>query len=405
MVLRKSQLNLALCLAVVSASAVAGEVKFNGFASIVSGMQIDGDKNVLTGSGEAYPDDTFDNLQESRLGLQVTAPLSEDIRFIGQAIARGSAQTGFVTNYEWAYMDFDLGESSKFKVGRIRIPFYKYSDYLDVGYAYHWITPPKSMYSLSFSNVDGVGYSTNFPLASGVDASINTVFGRYQGTLSIAGQNSPGDLRNLGAVNFTLTMGDHELYAAYAQADVHIQAGSVNALIAGVEGATGTSINDNKLLFNGDYGSFIGLGYKGSIGDLGLYAEASQVKVEDSALQDAIGGYVGASYSLGSYLVHLTYETQTSEGKSGKGLVTGVAPAAVAAAEAALTRNLRALGGRGSEGSADTITLGVRKELGKGSALKLEVSQYDENRYQSSAATRKSTESATLLKVAFEAMF
>ena len=30
-------------------------------------------------------------------------------------------------------------------------------------------------------------------------------------------------------------MGDHELYAAYAQADVHIQAGSVNALIAGVE--------------------------------------------------------------------------------------------------------------------------------------------------------------------------
>ena len=23
-------------------------------------------------------------------------------------------------------MDFDLGESSKFKVGRIRIPFYKY---------------------------------------------------------------------------------------------------------------------------------------------------------------------------------------------------------------------------------------------------------------------------------------
>ena len=36
-------------------------------------MQIDGDKNV-PGSGEAYPDDTFDNLQESRLGLQVTAP-------------------------------------------------------------------------------------------------------------------------------------------------------------------------------------------------------------------------------------------------------------------------------------------------------------------------------------------
>jgi hypothetical protein len=287
----------------------------------------------------------------------------------------------------------------------MRIPFYKYSDYLDVGYAYHWITPPKSMYSLSFSNVDGLGYSQNFT-AGGLEMSVNTVFGRYQGSLRIAGVDSPGDLQNLGAVNFTVAMGDHEFYAAYAQADVYIEAASVPALITGVQNATGTTIDSTKLLLDGDKGSFVGIGYKGSVGNLGLYAEASQVLIENRALQDSVGGYLGTSYNMGDYLVHLTYEMQTAKGQKGEGLVTsGPSAPAIAGAEAALTNNLRALGGRASEGNSSTITAGVRKDIGKSNAIKFEVSQYDENRYQSATATDKSKESATLVKVAFEAMF
>lgn len=404
MVLRTARLPLALCIAAASSMAMAGDIKFNGFASVVSGIDLS-DDNALTAGGEAYTNDTIDNLQESRLGLQVTAPLGDDIRFIGQAIARGNAETGFVSNYEWAYFDYNVGDSGKFKAGRMRIPFYKYSDYLDVGYAYHWITPPKSMYSLSFSNVDGLGYSQNF-VAGGMDMSVNTVFGRYQGNLRLAGVDSPGDLQNLGAINFTMAMGNHEFYAAYAQADVYIEAAAVPALITGVQTATGTTIDSTKLLLDGDKGTFFGIGYKGSVGDIGLYAEASQVKVADSALQDSSGGYIGASYNMGDYLVHLTYEMQKSEGKTGDGLVTsGPSAGAIAAAETALTNNLRALGGRSSEGDASTITVGLRKDLGTSNAIKFEVSQYDENRYQSSTAADKSKESATLVKVAFEAIF
>lgn len=405
MVLQKTQLGLALCLAIASSGAVAENVKFNGFASIVSGINLGDDKGVLTGTGEAYPEETVDSLQESRFGLQITAPLSEGVRFIGQAIARGQKDSGFVANYEWVYMDFDVGDSSKFKVGRIRIPFYKYSDYLDIGYAYHWITPPKSMYSLNFSNVDGVGYSTNFALGSGIDASLNAVFGRVQGTMYVSGQKSAGDLQNLGAINFAVNMGDHELYVAYAQADTYIPSAGIDALITGVGAATGTTINGNKLRMNGDLGSFIGAGYKGSVGDLGLYAEASQVKIDNSALPTTLGGYFGVSYAIGSYVVHASYEMQKADAKSSSGLVSGTNPVAVAGAENALSNTLRALGGRNSEGTADTITLGLRKELTKGSAVKVEVSQYDEDRYQSNTATAKSTESATLLKLAFEAMF
>lgn len=400
MVLRTARLPLALCIAAASSMAMAGDIKFNGFASIVTGIDLS-DDNALTAGGEAYTNDTIDNLQESRLGLQLTAPLGDNIRFIGQAIARGNAETGFVSNYEWAYFDYNVGDSGKLKAGRMRIPFYKYSDYLDVGYAYHWITPPKSMYSLSFSNVDGLGYSQNFT-AGGMDMSVNTVFGRYQGNLRIAGQDAPGDLQNLGAVNFTLALGNHEFYTAYAQADVYINSAVVTGLITQIETGFGTDLDDTKLLVDGDKGSFIGVGYKGSIGDIGLYAEASQVIVEDSLIQDSRGGYVGASYNLGEYLVHATYEMQTSDAKKGDGLATG---GAATAAETAITNALRGLGGRAGEGNSSTITVGLRKDLGTSNAIKFEVSQYDENRYQSSTATDKSKESATLVKVAFEAMF
>lgn len=402
MVLRTARLPLALCIAAASSMAMAGDIKFNGFASVVSGIDLSDDKALAAGD-EAYTNDTVDNLQESRLGLQVTAPLGDDVRFIGQAIARGNAETGFVSNYEWAYLDYNVGDSGKFKAGRMRIPFYKYSDYLDVGYAYHWITPPKSMYSLSFSNVDGLGYSQNFSVGA-MDMSVNTVFGRYQGTLRIAGQDSPGDLQNLGAVNFTVAMGNHEFYAAYAQADVYIDATPLTDIVDNVENS-GMAIDATELLIDGDYGSFYGIGYKGSVGDFSFFAEASQVQVDNSALQDSQGGYVGTAYNMGDYLVHLTYEAQTSKAKNADGLVTGPNAPTETAVETDINEGLRALGGRGSEGDASTITLGLRKDLGKSNAIKFEVSQYDENRYQSAAATDKSKESATLVKVAFEAMF
>ncbi|MCP5325397.1 MAG: hypothetical protein H7A09_03585 [Oceanospirillaceae bacterium] len=400
MVLRTARLPLALCIAAASSMAMAGDIKFNGFASVVSGIDLS-DDNALTAGGEAYTNDTVDNLQESRLGLQVTAPLGDDVRFIGQAIARGNAETGFVSNYEWAYLDYNVGDSGKFKAGRMRIPFYKYSDYLDVGYAYHWITPPKSMYSLAFSNVDGLGYSQNFAVG-GMDMSVNTVFGRYQGNLRIAGQDAPGDLQNLGAINFTMAMGNHEFYAAYAQADVYIDSALVTGMITQIQTLTVSDIDDTQLLVDGDNGTFFGLGYKGAIGDIGLYAEASQVKVQDSLIQDSTGGYLGASYNMGSYLVHLTYEMQISDTKKGDGMATG---GAAAAADTAITNTLRGLNGRAGEGDASTMTLGLRKDLGTSNAIKFEVSQYDENRYQDKDATDKSKESATLVKVAFEAMF
>ncbi len=408
----------------------AAEVQINGFASVVSGIDLEDDGQ------SAYGSRTVDNLQESKVALQWTADIEKGLRFVGQTMARGDASTGFTMNYDWAYFDFNVGDAGKLKVGRLRIPFYKYSDYLDVGYAYHWITPPASMYSLSFSNIDGAGYQQNYEMM-GMDQSINVVIGAYQGDLSVGGNPTASSLENFLAINWAASIGDHEFYAAYAQADVYIPAAAVAGLAA-------LAADADDVLINGDYGHFFGLGYKGQFGDLAVYAEYSQVGIDDSILSDTAGGYIGASYNMGEYTYHVTFETSKADEKSytggnsgtdiGLATTIGAAQASavatatlnqtdpVAAATAAATAvvtvetitpgtyssgsDLNSTSRSLGNGDSSTITFGVRKDIGASTALKLDLSLYTEDRVQTDQITAVSEEmKATTLKFAIETMF
>ena len=361
----------------------AAELQFNGFASVVTGIDLEDD------SAGDYGGRTVDNLQESRVALQWTADIQKGLRFVGQTVARGNATTGFTLNYDWAYFDFNVGDSAKFKFGRLRIPFYKYSDYLDVGYAYHWITPPKSMYSLDFSNLDGIGYQQNIE-AGGMEHALNVTAGTYQGSLSlVAGAATQSNLENFFAINWSTTIDNHEFYAAYAQADVYIPAAAAIALSA-------AATTPRDVLVDGDYGFFVGIGYKGLFDDIGVYFEYSIVQTGDSIFTDIAGGYLGASYAMGEYTYHATYGFGTLDEKTYAGgdadLGGGVS----------LNSSSRFIG----NGDNSTIILGVRKDIGASTALKLDLELYTEDRVQTALMSAVSEErKATTLKFAIESMF
>lgn len=378
-----------ILIAVLAALAMPtwAELKLNGFASIVSGIDLEDDDNPT----DNYGSRTVDNLQDSKVALQFTADLEKGIRFVGQTMARGNAETGFALNYDWAYFDFDIGDSAKLKFGRLRIPFYKYSDYLDVGYAYHWIAPPASMYSLSFSNMDGIGYQQNFQTGS-IEHALNMTLGQYQGELRLGDEMVASRLENLVAINWSITMGNHEFSAAYAQADVYMPA-------AAAENISGFASNPRDVEIDGDYGSFIGVGYKGIYGDLTVFSEYSMVKVEDTLSADSEGGYLGVSYSMGDYIYHVTYGVSKSDEKTfGASADT---PQALLGG-ASLNSVVRSLG----NGDDTTITLGVRKDIGATTAIKMDLDLYTEDRIQTAAIAAVSEEKkATILRFAVETMF
>lgn len=51
-------------------------------------------------------------------------------------------------------------------MGRLRIPFFYYSEFLEVGYAYNWVRLPSDIYNISFSSFDGIDFTQRFSIGS-----------------------------------------------------------------------------------------------------------------------------------------------------------------------------------------------------------------------------------------------
>ena len=85
----------------------------------------------------------------------------------------------------WAYLTYQATDNLAISAGRLRLPLFRYSSSLDVGYSYHWIAPPESVYDVAFNNLDGIrlDYSNyagdweyNIQLAAGTYENENEVF-------------------------------------------------------------------------------------------------------------------------------------------------------------------------------------------------------------------------------------
>lgn len=88
------------------------------------------------------------------MGLQLSTDLSDGLSVVAQLTAQGA--NDFDAEIEWLYISYNISNELNAKAGRQRYPFYAYSDYLDVGYAYHWIRPPQDVYSLAVSSYEGI---------------------------------------------------------------------------------------------------------------------------------------------------------------------------------------------------------------------------------------------------------
>lgn len=140
----------------------AADFHWNGFLSIAGGKTLDdGDALYLVDplSGATY-DDEVKFEPESIAGIQGQAVVSDNLRGTVQVVARGGKQ--FDAEIDWAYLSYDFSENLTLNAGRFRLPLFYYSDFIDVGYAYHWIRPPVEVYNVPHSALQGVNlrYST-----------------------------------------------------------------------------------------------------------------------------------------------------------------------------------------------------------------------------------------------------
>jgi len=119
-------------------------------------------------------------VRDSLAGLQVDARLAD--QFGATVQAKVAPDTANDNRYEgtvsWAFLSYRPTNDWLFRAGKQRIPFYLYSETLDVGVTYDFARLPTEMYSIIPSNdITGLSFSKNWGMESG-DLSLDGYWGK-----------------------------------------------------------------------------------------------------------------------------------------------------------------------------------------------------------------------------------
>lgn len=369
---KRNSLAAAMLIALAAPAVQAADLNISGFLSVGGGM-VDDDNETGANYGGYEEDLTFDR---SLLGLQVTGQVNEKVSATAQLIARKN--DGYEVNAEWAYLTWQASDNIKLRGGRLRTPFYIYSDFLDVGYSYGWITPPREVYYLPFNNVDGVDLYATQTLGI-FDTSVQVYFGSFDDEFDLDGVTTEAKTRNQMGVAATLGKDWWTLRAAYHETDL-----SVNVNGAILDPTSGLTLGQflgslpaqfsfvaPRVLVEEDKASFTQIGFTIDTGRFVAAAEHVEFESENSLFAKNVREYVMGGVRAGSWLFHLTAARSDDEAVN---LVEGI-PAVPQTAVLIGTLNAIA---EAQADKRDVISLGTRWDVASGVALKLQIDDVDD---------------------------
>jgi len=325
--MKLKRLSLCLGIALAATQAHAGEVYISGFGSIIAGGT---DHDIIDDPFDKpdspayarYYDDKLSFEPDSIMGLQLTADINDKASATIQLISEGSDDWN--TKVDMAYLSYKVTDQLTARAGRLRVPFFLYSDYVNVGYAYPWIRAPFELYNAPFTNIDGVDFVYRTSMGP-IDAMFQAYVGADQFVIDEsfgAFANLPGRVDNQFGLIAELTWEDFKLRYAYHAADVSIQTPDTpeaqqleQGLLALAAGAFGPGTADpgalktlERVTYTDDYYDFHGIALQydnGSLLAIVEWATASGHDESPTAVEK--NGYATLGYRFGPVLLAYTH--------------------------------------------------------------------------------------------------
>jgi len=386
-----------LALAIAS-PAMASDLNINGFLSVGASM-LDDNKASIAGADNqgGFKNDTV-------LGLQVQKQVNNSTSATGQLVSRGSDD--YSTEAAWAFVTYAANDDLDLRMGRLRIPFFQYSDFLEVGYAFNWIRPPSEVYRVPFSSLDGVDLTQRFSSGS-IDGSVQIYYGRFQGDFNTGTDVYASDYRNFAGLALTTNMGNFGTRLSYHQAEIIMDTTDTTTALGAAVGAAGaiglvpdgvdvgtatgntalaglTGVGDASAAedfnFTGQTSQFVEAALTYDDGTYSAVMEWTALEHESSLFLDDQAWLIGVAARIGDFTPHLTYTTEKDSFDSGK--------------EGEIQKQLPL------ESEQSSIIVGLRYDYDSGTALKLEIQNNDEK-----TALGADGDSATLYSVAVDVVF
>ncbi|WP_061330886.1 hypothetical protein [Marinobacter excellens] len=289
-------------------------VRFNGFFS--------------TGYARASNDAGYAGITEesevkdlSLFALQGTFDVTQKSQIVMQLVGRGADD--WEPEVEWAYLSHRPTNNLQLRAGKMRIPFFMYSDSLEVGYAQPWARPPQSVYGpiavTSYVGADA-SYNWNFD-----NSSLNANF--FTGFTDEDGNSGDVQLRNIAGLNLSWTDYVWTIRGVAATAEADIDATRLGALAAqsGITLPAGIT-----QLADGDRGNFYGLGASYDNGSWLIIGEVTRVEV-DGKFADTDSAYLSVGHRFGSWTPYVaTGWTESKDDNERTGaFIPGVVPESI----------------------------------------------------------------------------
>ena len=315
---------------------------------------------------------------DSILGLQASYKIDNATSMVAQLVSYGSQN--YQVNTVWAYATYRPTENTEWRIGRQRLPFYMYSEQLDVGMSYPWARPPLEMYSLPVNQYDGISWRWNWQW-NDLSGNINLLTGD-----SPSSSNSPYlplgfDIKNQRGFNFNIFENNWTFHGSVTAGDVNINVNddqtpghiynALNTLLVGL-GRPGIAAQTAAFYDLGavyDDGQWLGI------------SELSDLRYGDgSILQDPLCGYVLIGYHFGQWMPDFTISKMRTNSSGNQNRAQDVATLQNAGVQSVLSKlgvselqQMSAMQSIANNGGEETsYILGLRYDISPKMSVKLE---------------------------------
>ena len=342
-------------------------IEFNGFLTVGATRSNSSDDSQ---NGNIKDSINFD--QDTRVGVQVSADINARMSVTAQLLGTNREDDNFDTTFDWGYIRYALTENVDIRGGKIKFPTFLVSDYIEVGYAYPWIRPPAEVYSSNpITAISGADVLFRTRLGA-TDLLVQPYFGTAndqdalvpQEVLPAVGLN-PGtvkyenfDAKDMVGINIALSNDFATLRAGYLQTKVSASAFGVNNEDVSFWSAGG----------NMDWHNIIAYGE---------YFQRDIDGLANAFFPNQKGWYGTLGYRIDRFLPHVTVARLLDDNSNND---------------------------PGTALEQDSLTLGLRYELGTGAALKVEAERV-EPKSGSRGLFMEPTDDVTIYSLAVDVIF
>jgi len=259
----------------------ADRINISGFAT-AKYQQIDEDNkfNGEDGSG-IEKDGSWDG---TKVGINLTAPVDEKISVATQFFASNEGGN-YALTLDWGFVSYSFSDEVTLRTGKIKFPVGLVNEYVDVGNAYPWITPPELFYTevAAGPNITREAYT-------GLSALWGAEYGDTEVNVDIFGGEIALDSMNLHKLigaKFSIAWNETVTFqTSYYQ---------------------GTMRDTSMAAMEGKKHSNVAVGLSLDWNDIVGYAEWADTDME-TEIMNGSSWYTTWGYQMGDWLPHLTYQ-------------------------------------------------------------------------------------------------